>query len=64
METHQLLQEEIEGACLGNFLSGMETNGYVSLSKSIAPLGNFLSGMETRRLARCRRPARCPWKLP
>ena len=35
-------------ALLGNFLSGMETEGSGSAGTSGEDLGNFLSGMETR----------------
>ena len=50
METGRPYNERMEGTPLGNFLSGMETEGSGSAGTSGEDLGNFLSGMETIRV--------------
>ena len=51
-------------ACLGNFLSGMETRLYVHPDENFPDLGNFLSGMETRDEPSDSTGCPWPWKLP
>ena len=53
-----------EGRVLGNFLSGMETDGRLRGDAGPFSLGNFLSGMETYFITKGVPLWQHPWKLP